>query len=463
MVKVADGGYGGGGGRCGSGVANGGWWSVVAISSGGDCDDGHMGKQKSRKPFPFLRKTNVPALCFKPVADPGFFPSGVTFKCLKTALFAQKLKHGGTFFSSRTQPITLLDHIPSLDQLTLQKAHRIDVAMWVYTKSNHHPPSIRKPFNFGISYYYTNRNHRATKRTNEQRMITSYLLTVHHDGCFMYNSLSIPVEEIIALIEKETSSVVSALYWCLPRNDLESGLIKIENDNDLETMFDTTECYGHINIYIDHFGDDMSHYIVNHHKDTDFGKRDDSDSDFEEDDIDANSLDHLSEGKDEVVETRRVKAIGKNVAASKKQSLGKEDDGKGIEHEDIWKEEHEEFMEHLLKALKSDQGDKDNENDQGHKENENATYPIHDPFTHWKNEEANVSHVTSFLLAVSITGQWGIQYGMKLVQIRGSFLGVVVDHKGFQIPAKESKGRLKGTLMLMENMKINAPGDAMQG
>ena len=108
------------------------------------------------------------------------------------------------------------------------------------------------------------------------RMITAYLITVHHDGCFLYNPLTyangssidikmtrVRYEELIPLLEKETSCVVSVLYWCLPGTDLESGLMKIENDNDLETMFDNGDCYGQIHMYIDHFGDDMSHYIVN--------------------------------------------------------------------------------------------------------------------------------------------------------------------------------------------------------
>ncbi|KAJ9542234.1 hypothetical protein OSB04_028740 [Centaurea solstitialis] len=260
-------------------------------------------------------------------------------------------------------------------------------------------------------------------------MITSYLITVHHDGCFMYLPLRyengssidisitrVSIEEITSLIEKETSSVVNALYWCLPGNDLANGLMKIENEGDIQTMFDFGESYGHINVYIDHFGDDMSDYIVNHLKLTndqgdgggsqmqeqveekvkedeagleedEAGEEDDSDSDLdydvgEEDDSDANSLDHLSEEEEEVAETRRVKAKGKNVASSKKQRFGREDDGKGNENEDIWKEEHEEFMEDLLKALKSDQGDENDENDEGHEDN--ARYPIHDPSTHWK-------------------------------------------------------------------------------
>jgi len=77
------------------------------------------------------------------------------------------------------------------------------------------------------------------------------------------------------------------------------------------------------------------------------GREDDSEIYFDEfaleegdDNSEANSLDHLSEGEDEVAETRRDKASAKNVPASKhlKQRHGKE--GEDNEHEDLWMEEH---------------------------------------------------------------------------------------------------------------------------
>ena len=74
-------------------------------------------------------------------------------------------------------------------------------------------------------------------------MERGYMFNVHYDGAFMYQplryengqsySMSIPKTcymDLIKFVEKDTSSVFNALYFCLPGSTLESGLMKIEND-----------------------------------------------------------------------------------------------------------------------------------------------------------------------------------------------------------------------------------------
>ncbi|KAJ9535262.1 hypothetical protein OSB04_un001638 [Centaurea solstitialis] len=256
-------------------------------------------------------------------------------------------------------------------------------------------------------------------------MVKSYLVSVHHDGCFMYQPLryengskvTINVtrmlyEEMVSFLEAETCTIISALYWCIPDNDLESGLCRLANDFDVQSLFDITDSYGHVNIYIDHFGDDLSCYIqnkpdvegkqgmneVNEKEEVDvnaldqFSESEDEfdfgfDDEVDEDDSDAKSLDHLSKEDEELVNVRTDKARSKMVPPKKdlpKLGGGIENDTK--DDEDLLMGEHDAFMEDLLKALKSgeDVGNEHHAQNEAENVDEGDKYPIHDPSTHWK-------------------------------------------------------------------------------
>ena len=73
----------------------------------------------------------------------------------------------------------------------------------------------------------------------------------------------ISYEEMVSSIEFDTKTIISAIYYCLPENELDKGLMKVDNNNDVECLFDISESYGAVKIYIDHFGDDLSVYLAN--------------------------------------------------------------------------------------------------------------------------------------------------------------------------------------------------------
>ncbi|KAJ9548999.1 hypothetical protein OSB04_021542 [Centaurea solstitialis] len=264
-------------------------------------------------------------------------------------------------------------------------------------------------------------------------MIRAFNLTIHYDGCFMYqplryeNGQSFEVtverttyEEMVSFIEFDTKTVIAGLYYCIPGNELEKGLMKLDNTYDVECLFDISENYGPVELFVDHFGDDLSLYLVENDQqnggeamvddegnliaeiDKNVKKKEDEDgenyledveieyegeddetSDYEgEDDemSDVHSIDHLSEGEDEVMQVRKGKQQG--------QSLPKEKPKLGVkrntEMDDTLKVEHEQFIEDLLKALKGEDNEAEKDPFKMDEEQEEQKFPIHDADTHWK-------------------------------------------------------------------------------
>ena len=102
-------------------------------------------------------------------------------------------------------------------------------------------------------------------------MERGYVITVDYDGVFMYQPLrydngqsySMTIDrtshmDLINYVEKYTSTIVNSLYFCLLGNTLESGLVKIDNDSNLDVLFDVSDSYGLLDMYVDHFGGDLS-------------------------------------------------------------------------------------------------------------------------------------------------------------------------------------------------------------
>ncbi|KAJ9567808.1 hypothetical protein OSB04_003774 [Centaurea solstitialis] len=204
-------------------------------------------------------------------------------------------------------------------------------------------------------------------------MVKGYMFTVHVDGCFMYDPLRydngftvdihidrILLDEMVTFLEEETKIVISSVYWVIPDNDFEKGLVRIGNDNELQQLFEIADNYGYIHIYVDHFGCDMRRYILN----SDEGKDDDGKDDEGMDDEGKDD-----EGDDEYMETDEDDDDSDGVGRKSEE----------IDHEDLLAE-HDEFLEELLKALKSEDHDEE--------EHESVAdmdkFPIHDPTTHWK-------------------------------------------------------------------------------
>ncbi|KAJ9565013.1 hypothetical protein OSB04_000979 [Centaurea solstitialis] len=281
-------------------------------------------------------------------------------------------------------------------------------------------------------------------------MIPAFNLTIHYDGCFMYQPLRyengkalevtverITYDEMVSFIEFDTKTIISSLYYCLPGSELDRGLMKVDNDNDVECLFDIGHSYGPVEVYVDHFGDDLTFYLATNgekngnnvdeemvegegdgdknvdmegegdgeknvdmegegdgEKNVDMeGEGDDDFSDLEDVDIeyeaedddfsDVHSIDHLSEGEDELKEVRKGKQSAKEEGPKEKPKLGVNKNRESNEMDDTLQVEHEQFMEDLLKALKC--GDKESEDPfNADEEKEEENFPIHDAETHWK-------------------------------------------------------------------------------
>lgn len=276
----------------------------------------------------------------------------------------------------------------------------------------------------------------------ERQHERGYMFNVHHDGVFMYQplryengqsySLTIPRSsymDLINFVEKDTTTVFNALYFALPGTSLESGLMKIENDSDIDILFDVGDSYGLIDMYVDYFGDDLSAYLGTHENSQenanakvqsnvesnvisdvsindmekekvqyqskaeeenvgDVLKNEMEEEEKSDDDDSVHSIDRLLEGEDyELLEVRKKKAEGKRKGKIKAgpsydcgENVGddamrkKEDNGCDL------KVEHDEFIDELMKALKTN---KNEGNENPFTENKvDEKFPIHDLETH---------------------------------------------------------------------------------
>ncbi|KAJ9553440.1 hypothetical protein OSB04_017485 [Centaurea solstitialis] len=276
-------------------------------------------------------------------------------------------------------------------------------------------------------------------------MIPAFNLTIHYDGCFVYQPLRyengkalevtverITYDEMVSFIEFDTKTIISSLYYRLPGSELDRGLMKVDNDNDVECLFDIGHSYGPVKIYVDHFGDDLTFYLATKGEqngnnvdeemvegegdgdknidmegegdgeknvdmegegDDDFNDLEDVDIEYEAEDddfSDVHSIDHLSEGEDELKEVRKGKQSAKEEGPKEKPKLGVNKNRESSEMDDTLQVEHEQFMEDLLKALKC--GDKESEDPfNADEEKEEQNFPIHDAETHWKLKRPLVS------------------------------------------------------------------------
>ncbi|KAJ9566551.1 hypothetical protein OSB04_002517 [Centaurea solstitialis] len=158
-------------------------------------------------------------------------------------------------------------------------------------------------------------------------MIRAFTLIVHYDGCFMYQPLRydngktfevtverITYEEMVSFIEFDTKTTISALYYCIPGNELHKGLMKVDNNHDVECLFDISENYGPIEV------EGEAEIDKNADVESDLDGLDDVDIEYEgEDDemSDVHSIDHLSEGEDEVMQVRKGKQEGQSLPKEK--------------------------------------------------------------------------------------------------------------------------------------------------
>ncbi|GJW58075.1 hypothetical protein Tco_0104806 [Tanacetum coccineum] len=95
------------------------------------------------------------------------------------------------------------------------------------------------------------------------------------DGIFMHEPLRyvsgvilnmyvarLSLEELRKLLIISTDCLsLDALYYRIPHSDLDKGLVKVENDHELNRMYDLSKLYGTIEVYLDHCNNDLSRYL----------------------------------------------------------------------------------------------------------------------------------------------------------------------------------------------------------
>lgn len=259
--------------------------------------------------------------------------------------------------------------------------------------------------------------------------IRDFEFDVHFDGVFVTNPLrytngsvlqaflpSMDLKEFHQRLETETGNPLSAIYYTVHGTTPEKGLIKIVDDSDVHTLFEIAYCYGKLELYLDHFDDDLTQHLpvkdgkgkehveedavvntnedgkgkehveemYNSSEDEDYVPVYDDDSDSESD---VASIDYLSEDEEEVKDLRTRKAEAKKQPKTASQpKLGVR---RNVINDDLYDTfgEHEEFMEDLLKKLKSGEGESE---DPFKLATEVEKYPIHDANTHWKLQKPQV-------------------------------------------------------------------------
>ncbi|GKA74510.1 hypothetical protein Tco_0780812 [Tanacetum coccineum] len=97
---------------------------------------------------------------------------------------------------------------------------------------------------------------------------------VHNDGYFSHLPLTyvdsvilemvvrmMPYEEFAVYLEEKCGYYFQGLYYKVPSQDLERGLVGVSDDRSLSYMFDVEETFGRLNLYLDHLDMDLSEYL----------------------------------------------------------------------------------------------------------------------------------------------------------------------------------------------------------
>ncbi|GJS80209.1 hypothetical protein Tco_0730090 [Tanacetum coccineum] len=176
----------------------------------------------------------------------------------------------------------------------------------------------------------------------------------------------------VTYLETISHAMSNALYFVVPGLDLKNGLRSLKNDFGMRNLREyALKNDGEIDVYMAHSKFDFDDRIIedNHHSGSDEDEYDIYDIySFDEDDT--ASLDHLSDGEDEIVGVRTQKPEPKN----KKKIPVMFDDA---------------FLATIFKGLDKDKYVEKNVvlNDEMNPEDEDRLgelWPIHDPKTKWK-------------------------------------------------------------------------------
>ncbi|GJS26771.1 hypothetical protein Tco_0487391 [Tanacetum coccineum] len=97
---------------------------------------------------------------------------------------------------------------------------------------------------------------------------------VYNDGYFAHLSLNyvddvilkivvprMPYEQLAEFLEEKCGCYFQGLYYQVPSQDLERGLVRVSDDRSTSYMFDVEETFGRLTLYLDHLDMNLSEYL----------------------------------------------------------------------------------------------------------------------------------------------------------------------------------------------------------
>ncbi|GJS94117.1 multidrug resistance-associated protein 5 [Tanacetum coccineum] len=97
---------------------------------------------------------------------------------------------------------------------------------------------------------------------------------VHNDGYFSHLPFTyvngvilemvvrrMPYEQFAEYLKEKSGNYFQGLYYQVPNQDLERGLVRVSDDRLLSYMFDVEETFGRLNLYLDHLDMNLSEYL----------------------------------------------------------------------------------------------------------------------------------------------------------------------------------------------------------
>nr|GEV86490.1 multidrug resistance-associated protein 5 [Tanacetum cinerariifolium] len=70
-----------------------------------------------------------------------------------------------------------------------------------------------------------------------------------------------PYEQLVEFLEEKYGCYFQGLYYQVPSQDLEKGLFRVSDDRSTSYMFDVKETFGKLNLYLDHLDMNLSEYL----------------------------------------------------------------------------------------------------------------------------------------------------------------------------------------------------------
>ncbi|GJR37032.1 hypothetical protein Tco_1212716 [Tanacetum coccineum] len=97
---------------------------------------------------------------------------------------------------------------------------------------------------------------------------------VHNDGYFVHLPLNyvdgvilemgvpkMPYEQLAEFLEEKCGCYFQGLYYQVPNQDLERGLVRVSDDRSVSYMFDVEETFSRLNLYLNHLDMNLSGYL----------------------------------------------------------------------------------------------------------------------------------------------------------------------------------------------------------